>query len=255
MTAHSSLRQRIKKIPVLGPMARGLAAGLRSIRNRRLKRHLAALPSDQVFQDIYRRNQWGSAESISGRGSELKYTGTVRTAIRDVIRKYEVSSILDLPCGDFNWMQELDLRGVDYLGADIVPELIDENRARFESPSVRFEVLDLTSDALPSADLLICRDCLVHLSYDMISKALDQVRESGCTWLLTTTYPGRENEDIVTGWWRPIDLQAPPFNFPEPGELVNEGDDAFEGAVADKSLALWRVDELPLALDPSAGSD
>jgi hypothetical protein len=38
--------------------------------------------------------------------------------------------LLDIPCGDFNWMKLLNL-GVDYIGADIVGELIAENRRRF----------------------------------------------------------------------------------------------------------------------------
>ena len=38
------------------------------------------------------------------------------------------ASLLDAPCGDFNWMRHVPLGGVSYTGADVVPELIARNR-------------------------------------------------------------------------------------------------------------------------------
>jgi hypothetical protein len=56
------------------------------------------------------------------------------------------------------------LSGVQYIGADVVPSLIASNREQFTRPGVHFIIADLTKDPPPRADLVLCRDCLVHLS-------------------------------------------------------------------------------------------
>ncbi len=121
-------------------------------------------------------------------------------------------------------------------------------RAELPDGRRRFMVLDLTADALPPADLLLCRDCLVHLSHADIRRALENIARSRITCLLTTTFPGgATNEDIVTGDWRPLDLERPPFSFPPPLRLLEEGCTESDGRFADKSLGLWRVADLARA--------
>jgi hypothetical protein len=64
--------------------------------------------------------------------------------------------------------------------------------------------------------------------------------------LLTTTFPAAaDNEDIVTGDWRVLNLECSPFDFPPPMELLNEGCTEAGGRFADKSLGLWRIADLP----------
>jgi len=46
---------------------------------------------------------------------------------------------------------------------------------------------------------------------------LRNIRRSGSAYLLVTTFPDRkENVDIITGNWRPLNMEKPPFNFPRP---------------------------------------
>lgn len=106
-------------------------------------------------------------------------------------------------------------------------------------------MLDLTTSPLPAADLLLCRDALVHLSFADIGRALANLRRAAIPWLLTTTFPEEpSNEDIVTGDWRPLNLERAPFHFPPPARLLNEGCTEGDGRFADKSLGLWRVADL-----------
>jgi hypothetical protein len=106
-------------------------------------------------------------------------------------------------------------------------------------------VLDLTRDRLPPADLLFCRDCLVHLSYADIRRALGNAVRSDILHILTTTFPdGETNEDIVTGDWRVLDLERAPFHLPAPMRILNEGCTEGGGVFADKSLGLWRAEDL-----------
>lgn len=197
---------------------------------------------ESIFREIRQSNYWGSRESVSGPGSELSFTAPIREALPRVLRELGVRSLLDLPCGDWNWMRHVDLRGIEYFGGDIVPELIDANRAAFAGDSIRFERLDLIADPLPRVDLVFCRDCMIHLSLAEIRAALGNIAASGSTWLMATTYPDvRANHDIPTGLARGVNLELAPLRLPPPRMLVREGADF--GAV--KCMGVWRIDELP----------
>src|SRR5262249_44319665 len=101
-----------------------------------------------------------------------------------------------------------------------------------------------------SADLVLCRDGLVHLSAADIWRALRNFRRSGADYLLATTFIGdRVNVDIATGEWRPLNMQRPPFAFPAPAALIDERCRHTGGIYADKRLALWRFEDLPTEYD------
>ena len=86
----------------------------------------------------------------------------------------------------------------------------------------------------------------MHLSFVDIIRALSNIKRSGITYLLTTTFPDCDrNEDTVTGDWRVLNLERPPFSFPAPLQLVNEKCTEGGGAFRDKSLGLWLVQALP----------
>jgi len=204
------------------------------------------VPPVAAFRQAYAR-LWSGNESQSGAGSSLDQTAAIRHALPLLCTRLGVRTLLDLPCGDFHWMTTVDLDSVSYIGGDLLPELIDTNRIRYARQGRTFRVLDLVTSNLPDADLLLCRDCLVHLSFADIALAIANIRASRTPYLLTTTFPGQEvNEDIVTGDWRPINLQAAPFDWPQPELLLTEHCTEAGGLFADKSLGLWRVDALPV---------
>ncbi len=199
-------------------------------------------PAKEVFEDIYYNKKW-SGKSHSGPGSDLDQTSLVRQGLQQVIINYNIESLLDVPCGDWFWMQHLDLSAVKYTGGDIVEKIVQNNQ-KYARDKVSFLFLDLLESQLPAHDLVLCRDCLVHFSYQDIKKTLDNLIDSGCNYLLTTTFPGRQNYNITTGNWRPIDLQGPPFELPGPLMIFNEGCMEGNGSYNDKSLALWDLGEL-----------
>jgi hypothetical protein len=198
-----------------------------------------------VFRDIYQRHHWSGSASPSGAGAGADQTGELRRSLPGLLRELGVATLLDLPCGDFGWMRTIELPVRRYIGADLLPELIAPLAVEFGDEHRAFLVLDLTGDRLPPADLLLCRDCLVHLSYADIRRALTNVAGSSIPYLLATTFPGGDaNEDIVTGDWRVLDLERAPFHLPPPLRILNERCTEGEGAFADKSLGLWRTDDL-----------
>ena len=199
--------------------------------------------TEDTFRRIYRTNHWGASER-SGAGASVDQAAAVLAHLALVIERLQIRTLLDVPCGDFAWMRHLDA-DVEYIGGDVLPELASSNQRQWGSSRRRFVTIDLLKDDVPRADLLLCRDCLVHLSLADVRAALANIRRSGCAWLLTTTFPGcTANDDIVTGDWRPLNLQLAPFDLPAPHLLLNEecteGGDLF----ADKSLGLWRVEDL-----------
>ena len=202
---------------------------------------------NNIFSDHYQNNYWGDVDSVSGGGSNLKQTQVVRRELPLLLKTVSAKSFLDIPCGDFYWMQHVNLDEVIYIGGDIVPELIDKNNTLFDSEKKSFEVMDLLKTSLPKVDVVFVRDCLVHLSYEDISTALKNIKKSRSTYLLTTTFTKRKkNKDIDTGYWRPLQLQASPFNFPKPIKIINERCTEGFGRYSDKSLALWKISDIEI---------
>ena len=166
-----------------------------------------------IFYQKYTQNSWKSKESVSGTGSELEITKVIREGLKTLLSKYNIKSMLDAPCGDFNWMKEFDLSNIEYIGADIIPPLIEENKNKY---NLDFRVLDVTSDILPEVDLILVRDCLVHLSNKNIFNFLTNLKNSKIKYLLVTSFTDKDlghewrksviNSDIPDGGWRPINL-------------------------------------------------
>ncbi len=200
----------------------------------------------KTFTNIFKDNYWGSEESISGTGSELGRTQEIRRALKQIIDAHDIKSMLDIPCGDFNWMQHTELNGVRYIGADIVKEIVDNNQRHAIDGRYEFQHLDLTSSELPKVDLVFVRDCLPHLSYANIAAAISNIKRSGAKYLLTTSFPSTLwNYNINNGEFRPINLQGSPFGFPKQRQRVLEdhGDEKLD--YPDKSMMLWEVATLP----------
>jgi hypothetical protein len=210
------------------------------------RKNFAGLSLAARFERIVRTNLWGATTSVSGLGSENAATAAIREALPGLLQRLEARALLDAPCGDVTWIMDC-VQGLDYIGVDIVPSLIVANTnraARGEIPG-RFVLADITTDPLPLADVVLCRDCLVHLSFDNIRRSVGRFRASGAKWLLTTTFPEWAiNSDCEDGDWRALNLQRPPFDWPPPLQLINERCDESDGGWRDKSLALWRLADL-----------
>ncbi len=227
---------------------RNLLKGLlpQKLRDLILRPQLLLREPKQVFTRTYQTNRWNGRESRSGTGSDLAETKNLINILPAVFDQLRVESLLDIPCGDFNWMSRVNMNGKNYIGADIVDDLIAVNQRDFASSSRQFKVLDLTSDTLPKVDLVFCRDCLVHLSNSLVKKAIENVKRSESTYFMVTTFPNVEkNNDIVTGSWRPINLQAEPFSFAEPVFVVDEGYSQLTGDdKLTKHLCVWKVSDI-----------
>ena len=202
--------------------------------------------SQRIFSEIYRRGGWGNGESVSGPGSTLARVAAFKEDLALLLNDINAKSLLDAGCGDYNWMKEVKLNLARYVGVDVVAELVAENQRLYGSDRRIFLNLDMTKESLPQVDVILCRDSLVHFSFKDIFATLANFKKSGSTYLLATTFTRfPESNDIPTGAWRQLNLQLPPFTFPEPVRLIDEKCVHSGSVYADKCLALWALKDIP----------
>ncbi len=210
------------------------------------QKSFAGLSLTQRFQRIHDINLWGAVESTSGLGSEPGATAVLRTELPRLLARLGITSLLDAPCGDAGWINaaNLDVRAV---GVDIVPDLIECLRARAAAGEIKggYHLADITRDFLPQCDAILCRDCLVHLSFANIERAVKNFRRTGAEWLIATTFrEWQTNHDCEDGDWRALNFERAPFGWGAPVELLNENCTEAGGGWCDKSLGVWRLTDL-----------
>ena len=201
-------------------------------------------PVENLFTNIYRQKFWHLGEGVSGPGSELRITQRTRGELSALIKRFGITSIADAPCGDFNWMRHVDMGTCIYTGYDIVQELVENNNMLFGSPLRSFKHMNLINGIIDKADLIICRDCLAHLTNEQIFKVLRNFKDSGAKYILMTTNILSDRNVPIdrAGDWRKLNLELAPFHFPRPLAIIEE-DVPFEWERG-KLLALWFLDDL-----------
>ena len=204
--------------------------------------HLNGSALEDRFAHIYKTRLWalGNPEVPgSGTGSTLTATASVRSELPGLLKSIGTRTLLDVGCGDYNWMRTVGLDGIDYVGVDIVPSLIDENQQKYGNARVAFVQANAVSDPLPAADTVLIREVLFHLSFDDAMAVLRNILSEPRSHLLITTDSDIAfNLDIRSGDWRLLNLQAAPFKFPQPEHSIKES------RAPNRRLAAWKADTL-----------
>ena len=207
-------------------------------------RHLFAPDRRQVFEQIYTQGVWleqSDQVARSGSGSQLVATEQVRHQLPALLAELGARTLLDVGCGDFTWMQHVDL-GVEYIGIDVVQSVISANEDTFASAERHFYCMDAVDDALPKADVVLCREILFHLSFADAKDLLNNVKRSGARYLMATSDTCTAfNANVRTGDYRPLNLRRRPFRFPAPQAWLQD-----EAMVGGRGLGTWILDEIPL---------
>ncbi|WP_170562747.1 hypothetical protein [Ruegeria atlantica] len=211
-------------------------------------------------RSVFESKSWAGRRNgpRSGPGSTLAATAALRTALPRIFVDYKIGTFLDAPCGDWTWMQDVDLNGIQYIGGDISTEVLTEVKDQHAAPGREFIHLDITSDALPKADLMMCRDCLFHLKWWLRWAFFENFVESEIPYLMTTMdYVPRNPRLQRNGDFKKFNPCAAPFNFPDPIETVSEtgeinlNPDFLETPEGRKqrSLGIWSRDQVIDALE------
>ena len=217
------------------------------LRARKKRRRLLKLGNpEERFTHFYSVNRWGNEESRSGPGSTMSYTEHLRKELPRLFANLGVQTILDAPCGDYHWFGQIERHAdLNYIGGDIVAPLVRDNQQQFSNENTTFMHLDITADALPVADLWLCRDCLFHLCEADVYRAIQRFLESEIRYLLASTHTQcQHNRDITTGACRLLNLEAPPYNFPAPRLYLDDWVDGFPV----RYLGLWERTTLSASL-------
>ncbi len=174
--------------------------------------------NEGIFTHIYESGLWGkntNGKGHSGLGSILKNVKAYVFYLEEFLKKEGIRSVVDLGCGDWSFSQYLNWNDIEYTGIDVVKQVIKENQKRFSASNIRFMHADGSKRALPSADLLICKDVLQHLPNQEIALILKECAKFKYC-LFTNDAPEvatDSNQETYRGGWRPLDLTQPPFSL------------------------------------------
>jgi len=174
----------------------------------------------KAFELAYDRRQWGAdaqGKGTSGSGSTPESTKLYRVFLQDFLAAHAIRSVVDAGCGDWEFSRAIDWKGIDYLGVDIVPSVIEANQRRFGAANVRFAVADIVRDALPPADLLLVKDVLQHLSGADITRFLMQLPRYRHVLIINDVNPDSLTAhagNVGTGGYRSLDITQPPYSVP-----------------------------------------
>jgi hypothetical protein len=191
-----------------------------------IRQRYGALKMSDCFSEIYRTKLWGEAdgeEFCSGGGSEASFAVPYVKKVLELIAEHRVRTLVDLGCGDFRVGRLLCTQSdLQYVGVDVVPDLIAYNRLRFGGPRVEFHCANVVEDELPDGDLCLIRQVLQHLSNAEIARVLAKCPKYRVVLVTEELYtrPGlRPNLDIAHGPDNRasdnsgVFLDLPPFNF------------------------------------------
>ena len=182
----------------------------------------------KIFTSIYKSNHWvqngnllpSEFVSVSGHGSNIgtdQYKQLVNN-FTNIIDKYKINSILDMPCGDFLWIKEIVRnKDIDYLGIDIVDELIKNNNLKFKNEKNNFQSCDIVNfDNKKKFDLVLIRDLFLHIKNSDIIKIINNLKSMNVKYIALNSYDNKENIDVNIGQHRKVNLLIKPFNLKKP---------------------------------------
>ena len=131
-----------------------------------------------TFRKIYRNQVWGKngEQFYSGPGSYGPASDLYCAALTKFIQENGIRSVVDCGCGDFSVGRRIvEATDVQYVGVDVVPELIQHHRQKFQNERVSFKCANIITDELPVAELYLVRQVFQHLTNDEIAKVLERM--------------------------------------------------------------------------------
>ena len=177
----------------------------------------------ETFTNIYEENKWamGQTESKSGLGSTLNFAMSISNNLLQVIHDYNIKTMIDTSCGDWNWMKRIQPNLCNYIGIDIVESIIDTNQKNYSDSKTAFICTDFLSflklQPDNSIDLVFCRHTCEHLPIDYILEFFVECKRVSKFLLLTTKRtssdePCNQELSFPSCTYRPINLDMPPFD-------------------------------------------
>lgn len=175
--------------------------------------------AEGVFTNKYKYRTWGAndqGKGTSGIGSTLPNTELYRELLQDFLESFDIKTVVDVGCGDWEFSQAIDWTGINYIGFDIVKPVIKRNIAKYGTSNIIFKHGNAIEMDLPQADLLICKDVLQHLPNEDILKFIQQLGKFKYCLITNDVNPvtlSSDNPEIKHGEDHYLDLSKPPFSL------------------------------------------
>lgn len=164
-----------------------------------------------------------------------------REYLQRFLRERNIRTVVDFGCGDWQFSKMIDWSGLQYLGIDVVPSVIRENRRNHGSANISFIIADTDDASLPPADLLLLKDVLQHWPTRMIQSFLKTL--GGFRYaLMTNCIDTATNTDCPLGGYRGIDLRSAPFKLPAVKVLEYDWYSAYHQKNFKKATFLYESD-------------
>lgn len=202
---------------------------------------------EEVFTRIYRENIWGDGSPDnprSGDGSKPSNARQYVEYVKSMIDSLGVRSVLDIGHGDWVMWRDFKFEGLQYIGIDIAIGLSEEVERIHGTSNRIFRHTSAFESGLPKVEMVISKEVLQHLTNQEVVDLLKQLDGyrfiilSNCFFsnkrllekiklvvqprirlrrmlnrknpFYTVEIP-KNNSEIVTGEFRGIDLELPPF--------------------------------------------
>ena len=203
----------------------------------------------KIFTSIYKSNHWvqnseGLPEkfiSVSGHGSNINTAQykNLNFNFNNMLEKYNINSIIDMPCGDFLWINNTILgKKIRYLGIDIVDELISKNNKTYKNNHIEFLAKDIVEFKTEEKyDLVLIRDLFIHIKNSDIKKIINNLKKMQIKYIALNNYEISQNKDVVVGQHRKVNILVEPFNFPKPIFSFNDYE-------KDKFIYLYKIEQI-----------
>jgi hypothetical protein len=231
-----------------------------------------------TFQQIYDRRAWGENGPRSGPGSSPATARPYVDLVLGLVATGSIEHVVDIGCGDWAMWPPHAFESVHYTGIDIVESEVAAVRAAFGNGRRRFVSGDALECSLPDGDLALCKDVLIHLSNDDVARLLARLRRYQkvviCHDIWAPSGPSgwvkrvrnefaprvrwrdaraghfylvrpieRENSDIRTGGFRPLNLSKHPWRVEDFGFCVAASID-FSAGRSSLPKRIWVLDRV-----------
>ena len=187
---------------------------------------------EEIFTDIYFNCKWGNNgnkyyQGSSGFDSKLEYNIIYIRFLKQFIKSKEISTVVDLGCGDFIIGNELynDLN-IKYTGYDVYSKIINYHQSEYSSNSsndkYKFFHLDFYNNPkeIIPADLYIIKDVLTYWTNEEIYKCMDYlVNTKRCKYILLINDYSKVSNESGSFFFRNLNYDTIPLSKYSPSKL------------------------------------
>lgn len=177
----------------------------------------------QDFHQILAEGVWGGINGVGPGSNPMKVPNYIM-CLQGFLRDNHIESVVDAGCSFWNIGGCIDWGEANYAGFDIYGPAIEYNK-RFETGNIHFHCANIIEVDLPSAQLLIIKDVMMHWFNEEVLRFLPQLKKyrfvllTNCEKHPVTPITSEVRDDFLqksVHRWAPIDITTSPFNLCAP---------------------------------------